>query len=133
MSLQLSVAVRNARADAIETVTGASARLKIRTSAVPATCATADAGTVLADITLPADWMSAASAGVKSLLGSWTDATADATGTAQHARLYAADGTTCHAQWVVGVSAADMIVDSVNFTAGQSFTINSFTITEPNG
>src|SRR3990167_5250459 len=57
MSFQFSVAARNAWLDAIETAIGASAILKIRTGAVPATCATADAGTVLATMALPSDWM----------------------------------------------------------------------------
>ena len=65
MAVQLSIAARNARLDAIETTIGASAVLKIRTGAQPATCATADSGTVLATINLPADWMAAASAGSK--------------------------------------------------------------------
>lgn len=51
MTVQLSVAVRNARLDAIETAIGVSAILKIRTGAQPATCATADSGTVLATVT----------------------------------------------------------------------------------
>lgn len=63
MALQYSVAVRNARLDAVETTIGASAILKIRTGAVPASCATADAGTVLATLALPADYMAAASGG----------------------------------------------------------------------
>lgn len=58
MTVQLSIAVRNARLDSLETAVGASAVLKIRTGAQPATCATADSGTVLATLSLPADWMS---------------------------------------------------------------------------
>ncbi len=56
MSVQFSVAVRNARLDAIETQIGVSAVLKIRTGAAPVTCATADSGTVLATMSLPVDW-----------------------------------------------------------------------------
>jgi len=132
MAVQLSVAVRNARLDAIETTIGASAVLKIRTGAQPASVATADSGSVLATLTLPADWMSAAASGVKALLGSWADASADATGTAAHFRIYASDGTTAHMQGSVGVSASDMIVDSVSFTAGQGFSITSFSLTDGN-
>ena len=132
MAIQLSVAARNARLDAIETAIGTSAVLKIRTGAQPATCATADAGTVLATLTLPSDWMAAASAGAKALAGTWTDASADAAGTAAHFRLYASDGTTCHMQGSVAASAADLNVDNVVFAAGQSFTITSFTLTDGN-
>lgn len=42
MSVQLSVAVRNARLDAIETTIGTGAILTIRTGAQPASCATAN-------------------------------------------------------------------------------------------
>ena len=127
MAIQFSVTAANALLDQIETTIGASAVMKIRTGAAPANCATADSGTVLATLTLPADWMSAASGGSKAKLGTWQDATADATGTAAHYRLYASDGTTCHQQGTVGTSAADLIVDSVSFTAGQSFTVTTFT------
>ena len=60
MALQYSVTVRNAQLDAFETAIGTSAVLKIRTGSVPASCATADSGTVLATCSLPSDWMAAA-------------------------------------------------------------------------
>ena len=134
MALQLSVAVRNARLDAIETATGASAVLKIKSGAAPATCATADAGTVLATLTLPSDWMAAASSGSKAKSGTWEDTSADATGTAAHFRLYASDGTTCHAQGTVTATGGggDMTVDNVSFAAGQAFSITAFTLTDGN-
>jgi len=132
MALQFSTTVRNARLDAIETAVGVSAVLKIRTGAAPADCATADSGTVLATLSLPSDWMAGASGGSKAKSGTWQDASADATGTAAHFRLYASDGTTCHMQGTVGTSGADMIVDNTSLAAGQSFTINTFTINEAN-
>lgn len=132
MAVQLSVAVRNARLDAIETTIGSSAILKIRTGAQPATCATADSGTVLATLSLPADWMAAASAGAKALAGSWADSSADATGTAAHFRIYDSGGTTCGMQGTVGTAATDLIVDSTSFTATQAFTITAFTLTDAN-
>lgn len=132
MTLQYSTTVRNAKLDAIETAIGASAILKIRTGAPPANCGTADSGTVLATVSLPADYMAAASGGAKAKSGTWEDTSADATGTAAHFRLYASDGTTCHAQGTVGTSGTDMIVDSTSFTAGQDFIVNTFTITDNN-
>ena len=133
MALQFSVSVRNSRLDAIETAIGVSAVLKIRTGAAPADCATADSGTVLATLSLPSDWMAGASGGSKAKSGTWQDASADASGTAAHFRLYASDGTTCHAQGTVGTSGADMIVDNTSLNAGQSFTVNTFTLNEANG
>jgi hypothetical protein len=134
MAIQLSTTVRNARLDAIETAIGASAVLKIRTGAAPANCGTADSGTVLATVNLPSDWMAAASGGSKALSGSWVDSSADNTGTAAHFRLYASDGTTCHLQGTVTLTAGggDMTVDSTSFTAGQQFTVTGFTLTDAN-
>jgi len=134
LTLQLSVAVRNAQLDAIETAVGVNAVLKIRTGAPPATCATADSGTVLATLALPSDWMAAASGGSKAMTGTWQDTSADATGTAAHWRLYASDGTTCHGQGTVtaGGGGGDMTVDNVSFNVGQAFSVTTFTINRGN-
>lgn len=134
MALQYSAAVRNAQLDAIETAVGTSAVLKIRTGAAPADVATADSGTVLATLNLPSDWMAAASGGSKAKSGTWSDGSADATGTAAHWRLYASDGTTAHAQGTVTATGGggDMTVDNTSFASGQSFTVNTFTITAGN-
>lgn len=129
--MQWSVAVRNALLDAFETAIGTSAILKIFTGSPPADCAAANSGTVLATINLPSDWMGAASSGVKEKAGTWQDTSADNSGTAGHFRLYASNGTTCHMQGTCGTSGADMILDSVNFTAGQSFTIAAWQMTAP--
>lgn len=134
MAVQLSVSVRNARLDAIESTTGTSAVLKIRTGAQPASCATADSGTVLASMTLDSDWMGAASNGTKSKAGTWSDSTADNTGTAAHWRLYASDGTSCHAQGSVTTSGGggDLTLDSVSITSGQAVTITSWAFIDGN-
>lgn len=132
MAVQLSTGVRNARLDQIEATIGVSAIMRIFSGSPPANCAAADSGTVLAELTLPSDWMAAASGGNKALSGSWTDASANNTGTAGHFRVYDNGITTCHIQGTVGTSGTDMIVDSVSFTAGQSFTVNSFTLTDGN-
>jgi hypothetical protein len=132
MTIQLSTSVRNALLDAIEVAVGTAAVLKIFTGSAPANPAAADSGTVLATLSLPSDWMSASSSGVKSKNGTWQDSSADNSGTAGHFRLYASDGTTCHLQGSVGTSSADMILDSVAFTSGQSFTVTAFQLTAPN-
>jgi len=134
MGIQFSTAVRNARADAIESVIGASAILKIFTGAKPADCAAADSGTVLATMNLPADWMSSAASGVKSLLGSWQDSSADASGTAGYFRIYASNGTTCGLQGTVTATGGggDIQLSTVTIVAGQSITITNETITEGN-
>ena len=132
MSLQYSTTLRNAQLDAIETAIGASAILKIRSGAAPATVATADSGTVLATFNLPSDWMAGAASGSKAKSGTWEESSADASGTAAHFRLYASDGTTCHMQGTVGTSGADMIIDNTSINAGQVVTITGFTISAGN-
>jgi hypothetical protein len=53
---------------------------------------------------LPSKWMNDASGAVKTLLGSWQDASADATGTAGHFRII--HSATCHLQGSVGANVA---------------------------
>lgn len=134
MALQFSVAVRNARLDAIEVTVGTSAVLKIRSGAAPADVATADSGTVLATLNLPADWMSNASGGSKALLGTWQDASADASGTAGHFRVYASDGTTKHIQGTVTATGGggDMTLDNTVLATGQQVNVTSFSLTDAN-
>ncbi len=134
MALQYSVAVRNAQLDVVESTIGTAPILRIRTGAAPATCATADSGTVLSELTLPSDWMAAASNGSKALSGTWQDASANATGTAAHWRLYDSAGTTCHAQGTVTATGGggDLTLDNTSIASGQSVTITSFTITAGN-
>lgn len=134
MTLQYSTTVRNAKLDAVETAIGTSAVLKIRTGAQPANVAAADSGTVLATLSLPSDWMAAASGGTKVKSGTWEDTSADNTGTAAHFRIYASDGTTAHAQGSVTVTGGggDMTVDNTSFSSGQAFSITGFTLTAGN-
>ena len=130
MALQFSTAVRNAMLDALETATGTAPTLEIRTGAAPATCATAASGTVLATMVLPSDWMAAASGGSKALAGSWTEASADATGTAAHYRIN--QGATCHLQGTVTATGGggDMTLDNTSIASGQTVTVTAFTITQ---
>ena len=134
MALQYSTTVRNAQLDALETAIGTSAVLKIRTGAAPANVGTADSGTVLATLTLPSDWMAAASSASKALSGTWQDTSADNTGTAAHFRIYASDGTTAHIQGTVTATGGggDLTLQNTSIASGQSVTITSFTITAGN-
>ncbi len=132
MAIQFSTAVRNARLDTIESTISTSAVLRIRTGSAPASCATADSGTVLVEMSLPSDWLAAASNGSKAKAGTWEDTSADGTGTAAHFRLYASDGTTCHMQGTVTATGGggDMTLDNVSIASGQAVTITSFSLTE---
>ena len=129
MAFQFSTASRNGGLDAIETAAGASPTLEIRTGAVPATCATADSGTVLVTMALPADWLAAASGGTKAILGTWQDLSADAAGTAAHFRIK--QGATCHIQGSVTATGGggDMTLDNVSIALAQQVTVTAFTLT----
>jgi len=135
MALQFSVGVRNAILDAIEAAVGATAVLKIYdlTAGAPTDTSAAITATTLVTMTLPSDWMVAASRGSKAKSGTWQDTSADATGTADFFRLFASDGTTCHAQGTVTVTGGggDMTVDNASIVAAQSVTITGFTLTAP--
>jgi hypothetical protein len=131
MAFQFSTAARNGALDAIETAIGVSAVMKICTGAAPANVGTADSGTILATLNLPADWLAAAAAGAKSKSGTWQDAGADAAGVAGHFRVYASDGTTAHIQGTVTATGGggDMTLDNTSINAAQQVTVTSFTLT----
>lgn len=134
MAIKMTEAVRNGMLDAIETAIGTSAVLKIRSGSPPTNIGDADSGTVLATLSLPSDWMNAASAGSKTKAGTWSDASADAAGTAGHFRVYASDGTTQHIQGTVTATSGggDMELDNTNIALGQTVTITTFTLTAGN-
>jgi hypothetical protein len=134
MATQFSVAVRNAELDAIETAIGASPILRMRTGAPPANAAAADTGTVIAEMTLPADWMAAAASGSKAKSGTWQDLSADAAGTIGHYRIYDSGGSTCHIQGTVTITGGggDMTVQDDDVEAGQEITVTSYTFTAGN-
>lgn len=130
MAVQLAVSTRNARLDAVETDLGVSPLLEVRTGAQPATCATADSGTLLATLPLPSDFMAAASAGAKALAGSWTVA-AIAAGVAAHFRIKTS-GAVCKVQGSIGQGSGDLSVDNTNIAVGQVVTVTAFTLTDGN-
>ena len=138
MALQMNDATRNARLDTIESTNGTSCALEIRTGAQPATCATAGSGTVLVTINLPTDWMGAAASGAKVIAGTWQDASADATGTAAHFRIYNSqatkDNTTCFMQGSVTATAGggDIELNNTSIASTQQVTITAFSLTDGN-
>jgi hypothetical protein len=136
MALQYSETVRNAQLDVVESTVGTAAVLKIYdlTAGAPANCAAAITATVLGTLTLPSDWMAAASSGSKAKSGTWEDASADNAGTADFFRLFASDGTTCHAQGTVTATGGggDLTLDNAVIAAAQKITITTFTISAGN-
>ena len=133
MANKMSVAVRNAILDAIETAVGTAAVLRMRTGSPPAAITDADSGTVLVSITLPTDWMAAASSGTKALLGTW-QGTATGAGTVGHYRIYASDGTTQHMQGTMSATGGggDMTITNAVIAVDDVITVDTFTLTGPN-
>ena len=121
MAIIYTIAVKNARLNAVTTAIGTTGVLEIGTTAM---------GTVLATIPLANPAAPAASGGVLTFTMPQSDTAADATGTAAAARIRTASGgTDIVTGFTVGTSASDIILDSVNITLGQTVTINSATIT----
>lgn len=131
MAMQYSVAVNNARLDAVESTAGTTAVLKIFSGSQPANCAAADPAGTLVTITLPSDWMNAASSASKTKLGTWSN-TASGTGTAACFRIYESTATTCHIQGSVGQGTGDLSLDNTSIASGQTVTINTFTLNAAN-
>lgn len=134
MPMQFSDATVNGSLDAIETAIGASPTLEIRSGVKPANNAAVDTGTLLATLTLPADFLAAAAARAKAKAGTWTatgGAGAGAGTAAGHFRIK--QGVTSHIQGSITVTGGggDMTVDNVSIANGQAFTVNTFTITGP--
>jgi hypothetical protein len=130
----MGTATRNAMLDAIETAVGTAPILTLRTGAAPANCGTANSGTVIATMTLPSDWLAAAASGAKALSGTWSDASADNSGTVGHYRIHDSAGTVCHLQGTVTITGGggDMTLNAVVVTATQVVSVTSYTITAAN-
>ena len=121
MSFQFSDIARNAALDAIEAAIGTSPILQIRSGALPADTGTADAGNLLVEIALPADWLETASTG-----------TAAAGGTnAGHFRIKNTAGTLTHLQGSITITGGggDMELDNPNIAQNQSVSVTTFTLT----
>lgn len=121
MAVTYTVAVKNARLNAVTTAIGATGVLEIGTTAM---------GTVLATIPLANPAAPGASGGVLTFTMPQSDTSADATGTAAAARIRTAGGgTDIVTGLTVGTSGSDINLDSTSITATQTVTINSATIT----
>jgi hypothetical protein len=133
MALQYGTTLRNNQLDQVESTVGTAPKLQLRSGAPPATCATADSGTMLCELTLPSDWMAAASGGTKAKSGTWSG-TGAAAGSMAHFRVKDSAGTTCHIQGTVTATGGggDMTVDNVVVAIGQTVTVNTFTLTAGN-
>lgn len=86
-------------------------------------------GTLLAQLTLNADFAPAASNGVLTASAITGDTSADASGTADYFRLWNSAGTTCYFQGTVGTTGCDLNLNSVAISAGAAVNVTSLTLT----
>jgi len=123
MAIVYTNAVKIARMAAVVTAAGGTAVLEIGTTAM---------ASILATFTLNNPIAGAATgAGVLTLSGfPKSDTSADNTGTAAAARIRTASGgTDIITGLTVGLSGADVNLDSLSITAGQTVTLNSAVLT----
>lgn len=139
MTLALSTEMRDVLAAAADIFDGGV--LEIRTGAPPGPNA-ADAGTLLASMTLPTPAFTGPSNdGQIQKTGTWEDASADAAGTAGHWRIKqsgdggGADATQERLEGTAGESgdSPDLEFDNKVIAAGQTVTVSTFTVTMPAG
>lgn len=135
MAVQLGTTLRNNMIGQYETTLGTTPKLILRSGTQPADCAAVDSGTFLAILTLPSDWMNAASNGSITKNGTWTG-TASAAGTVGHYRLKDSTATstdntgTTHEQGSVGQGTGDLSLDNVVVANGQTITVTTWTRTQ---
>lgn len=140
MAITVNIPFRNAQLNSTDLSSAFdNGKLRIYSGSKPATANLAPTGTLLVEITLPADAFAAVANGAMAKNGTWSDASANATGTAGWFRLSAAsdddtlDGNFARLDGTVTATGGggDLTVDSTSITAAQSYTQNSFTITAP--
>ena len=131
MALQFTTALRNARADAITSQTGGSAKIKIYSGTPPANAnASLSGNTLLATLTCNATFAPSASGGVLTGNSISNDPSAVAAGTATFFRLETSGGTVT-TQGTVGTSLADLILNTTAITVGAIVGVTALVWTEP--
>lgn len=122
MAITLNTTLRNARATAIVTEAGASAKLTVYTAAYGAVLYTSTCAATLGTV----------AAGVLTF-NAVGDATASGAGTAAIARLFKSDGTTMVIEGLtVGTSGANINITNTTIAVSDVVTTSSGTITEGN-
>lgn len=130
MTIKLSTPLRNAMISGYETFLGTSPKLQVFTGTPPATTSDSDTGTMLLDITLPSDWLTAPNNGSVTLLGTVTG-TAIVGGTCGYYRLKTSAGVT-HEQGTVYQtgSTGDLELDNTTLTINQTVQVLTWTRTQ---
>lgn len=131
MALQFDTTDRNDWLNQLTTSLGATGTLLIYTGAVPANCAAAATGSLLATETLSNPAFPTASGGAMTMSGLPLTVNATATGVAGYFRLLTG-GTTCLMQGTVAQgSGGDLNFDNTSFVTGQAVNITGFALTAP--
>jgi hypothetical protein len=122
MAITLNTTLRNARATAIVTESGANAKLSVYTSGYGALLYTSTCAATLGTV----------SGGVLTL-NAVGNATASGSGTAAIARLFKSDGTTMVIEGLtVGTSGTHIVVTNTTIAVSEIVTTSAGTITEGN-
>jgi len=130
MAIAYAATLRNSMLDAITTLAGASALLRIYDGTRPATGGAAT--TLLAELTCNATFAPGAAAGVLTLNAITQDSSANSSGTATWFRIVKSDGTTHVLDGNVGTSGSDLNLTTTTIVATQPVSVSSFVITEGN-
>lgn len=115
-----------------------SGHIKVWTGSMPATCETADSGTLLATLAFSSTAFGSATTDTgsnglaKAVANAITSATAGNTGTAGYFRAYSSGGT-CEIQGNVGTSSADFVINSTTITSGDTVACTAYTLKLPDG
>lgn len=126
----ITTANRNRAADAV-TARANNGSLRIYDGTPPADANAALSGnTLLASLPMSATAFAAAASGVATANAITADSSADASGTATFFRVLETDGTTVVFQGTVGVSGAELNLNSVSIVAGGNVSVTSLTYTQ---
>lgn len=132
MALRLATATRNAAADAAVDLLN-DGTIEIRTGAQPTAVNDADSGTLLGTLTFGATAFGAAGAsnpGEAIANSISSDTSADASGTAAHARIKT-DAPAIHSDCTCGQGSGDIDFDNNVIVAGGTIAISSMTWSQP--
>ena len=128
--MKTSIAARNAAVDALGALAD-NGYIRIYTGTIPATPETAPSGTLLAELRFNATAFDPAVNGVIEANAITPDESAAATGDAGYYRALASDGTTRLWDGTIGLSGADLNLNSIEIRLGAQVSLESLTYTLP--